>query len=1100
MSARRLLGRRAVAAAILVASVFGAAACGGEDAHDRGTRLAAKRLGVRLEPVLAVSPPRAARFALAADGLLPTPQTEMDMMAVAAHESGIDRVIAAHTGAITAIVRMKSMVATAGQDRTLRVWDAATGVRIAEQQVSSPIVRMDAASGLDGVILTAQEDGVVALWDVGQGAGLVERRLTSHHRGGDPPLAVGFTPGDGTALAVWFDGRVERWDMASGTRLRTASLARARGRLPWPQGSRLRLTAAAVRADRYVSRPELDVATADAVARVDLESLRGRTLVPTGQITGTITSVATTSNDPTVVIGTDSGFNLWRHETRALSPGGGGRSSVAFSDDHYVVASMDGVRMLATGDNDQGGTSEPFGLPAILATDGPGGAAIGRADGTVALLGAPGAGLRLPPGGVTPVARFGPAGVLLTVEGYDANHVDELATVRVRSGDPDPDAALSLPKVRTYKPDRRWWPQGESTSDNWYVSDARMDRDLVAAAGQDPTGTAVVLVWSTRTGRPLRRLALTTGGVKTSAPSIATGVQLLSKSHILAAYSAVQESLVLWSTSTWQRLATIAVGPAGGFAATPDEQQLIVAGLSDEQSGLNSGNRKSRLVFVDVARRAIDHSVATGDTARVAVAPDGDAIATVDAGRLRVLSPDGRHDLVKPVALDSELGTEVAWRPDGKLLAVGRSEGGVAIVDPERGRLAATLPTTQEIIPMSLDWSPSGRVLVVNNAISDDDGSGFRPVIPTFWRLDRATLRARMCQLAGRDLTVAEWRRDVGKGSDPQRPCATGMSRKATHAPPVRLPTAAVLAFVRRDQVLVAGSDGRPVPVAPLPPGSAGSDTSFVWSAKGAVGWAAGGRAWMLAGGKLRSWPCACASVVFDGSELATVTDDGTALLTFTPEATAGQRTAVDGLPREQVRLLARRGRDALVVGFPEGLESGSPAATLMTIRDRRVRTRSMLTGGVSGAPVAAPDGRRVAFRVSDSSVGCYPADKVAVADVVTGLVTYPALPDDVRDPHAIRSLSWPRDGVLTALVSRPPCSTERRLDWAPTGQLLRIDAGRFVRVAERDFDITVGQGHAARVTGPVSTETLSGRLVLTRDDGRTVRVADDVSAMSVRP
>ena len=675
----RKLGRLAAVAGMMFVPALGSGACGGANgggSGDESVGLASKRLGVRLEPVLSTTPTRAARFALAADRLAPTLQTELGMLQVAADQTGIDRVIAAHVGPVNAIARLKGIVVTSGQDGALRIWDAATGTRLAERRLKAPIVRMASSASVGGVVLAADQDGGVALWDVDTAAAPTVRRLVSRHEARGTPLAVGFTIGGVTAFAAWSDGRVERWDVASGTRLSTLDLSRARGGLPWSRGAALRLTAATVPGDEYLSKSALDVATtAGAVARIDLHALRGRTLVPAGRVADAITSLATTTyNDPTVVIGTDAGFLLWRQKDRQLTTGGGGRASVAFFDDKYVVASADGVRTLATGDADQGGTADPVGPPATLAAAGTGGAAIGRADGTVTLLGVPGTGLALPSGGSAPVARFGPQGLLLTVEGWDSNHVSDLAAVRPVAGDPaDTDA---LPKVRVYKPDRRWWPQGDGADDDWYVGDATIGDDLVAAAGQDPTGTAAVLVWNARTGRPLRRLPLTTGGVQPSTPSIATGVHLLPGRHLLAAYSAVQESIVLWSTDTWQRLATIAVGPAGGFAVTPDESRLIVAGLSDEQSNLHGGIRTSRLEFIDVGRKAIDHVVATKDTARVAVAPDGHAIATVDNGRLRILSSDGRHDLIRPVVLDAQLGTEVAWRPDGKVLAVGQRRVG----------------------------------------------------------------------------------------------------------------------------------------------------------------------------------------------------------------------------------------------------------------------------------------------------------------------------------------------------------------------------------------------------------------------------------------
>jgi WD40 repeat protein len=1088
--------RRLATAAAVSASVFAVAACGDDSTHDRTTRLAVQRLDMRVAPALVASPPVAARLALAADQLLPSSETEMSMLRVAAHETGVDRVIAAHTSAVTAVVRMDDKAVTAGRDRALRVWSTASGARLMDRRVSSPIVRMAGSTGLPGVVVTADEDGAVALWDVSSETDLDQRPLQGRLREG-PPLAVAIANGGETAFAVTADGHVDRWDVASGARLRTLDLARARGGLPWRRGDRLQLKAAALNDD--TTGPTLDVATASAVARIDLKALRGRTLVPSQPIDATINSVATAAfGDPSVAIGTNAGFFLWNHASHLLTPEGGGASHVAFSGDRYLVASSDGVRSLGTDGDDRDDSRLPSGPPAVLASDGPGGAAIGRDDGTVTLPGVPGTGLELAPGNSTSVARFGPDGLVLTTEGFDANHIEDLATVRV--GRSAADDAAALPKARTYKPDRRWWPRNANGSDHWYVSDATSDHELMAAAGQDPTGTASVLVWNARTGRPLRRLALTTGGVQPNRPSIATQVELLPKQNLLAAYSAVQESVVLWSTSTWARVATIDVGPAGELAATADQKTLIVAGLSDDQSGVPAGHRTSRLAFIDVGRRAVDHVVGTEDTARVSPAPDGHAIATIDGGRVRILAPDGRHDLVAPVHLGADLGTELAWRPDGELLAVGRSEGGVAMIDPDDGRLVATVPTQGTDIPMSLSWSPDGRLLAATNGVADSDGSGFTSVLPTYWRLDRGMLRTRMCRLVGRRMTAAEWHHDTGlKRAMPQSPCVPRSARAAKPEAPAALPEAPVLAFVRHDRVLVAGADGRPVPIAALPQGE-GSYVTFAWSPEGALGWTADGRLMVFDHGKLRAWLCACSGMAFDGEVPTAVSGDAGALLAFRPGAAAGRRTVLRGLALNGARLVARRGDNALVVGFADGIEGEDRATTLAAVHGGRVRLRRQLKGSVSSAPVAAPDGLQVAFRTSATSTPCYPNDAVALVDIAGGRITYPALPDDVHDPHAIRSLSWPQDGALTALVSRPPCSAERELDWAPAGQLLRLDSDRFARLPERDFDISVGRGRTARITAPVRTASLKGRLTLAVDGHPAVNVASDVVAMSVRP
>jgi len=110
-------------------------------------------------------------------------------------------------------------VATACTDGTARVWDAATGAVVAELKGHVKSVRAVAFSPDGSRVATASEDGTARIWNAGTGAMVFE--LKGH---GDVVTALAFSP-DGKRLATASADRTGRlWDPASG-----AALAELRG-------------------------------------------------------------------------------------------------------------------------------------------------------------------------------------------------------------------------------------------------------------------------------------------------------------------------------------------------------------------------------------------------------------------------------------------------------------------------------------------------------------------------------------------------------------------------------------------------------------------------------------------------------------------------------------------------------------------------------------------------------------------------------------------------------------------------------------------------------------------------------------------------------
>jgi len=110
-------------------------------------------------------------------------------------------------------------VATACKDGTARVWDAATGAVVAELKGHAKAVRAVAFNQDGSRVATASEDGTARIWNAGTGAMAFE--LKGH---GDVVTAVAFSP-DGKRLATASaDRSVRLWSPESG-----ASVAELRG-------------------------------------------------------------------------------------------------------------------------------------------------------------------------------------------------------------------------------------------------------------------------------------------------------------------------------------------------------------------------------------------------------------------------------------------------------------------------------------------------------------------------------------------------------------------------------------------------------------------------------------------------------------------------------------------------------------------------------------------------------------------------------------------------------------------------------------------------------------------------------------------------------
>ena len=203
--------------------------------------------------------------------------------------------------------------------------------------------------------------------------------------------------------------------------------------------------------------------------------------------------------------------------------------------------------------------------------------------------------------------------------------------------------------------------------------------------------------------------------------------------------------LVQVDTRTWQiRYDSIGVGGAQSMQLSPDEELLAIASTSDDV-----------VVFLDATTLEVVRTIPLAPDDRginMAFSPDGRLLAVGSQdGAVYVLDTEAWEPVAGPAQVHDGVLLQVEWLDDGRTVVTSGQDGTVALFDVQRGLVRG------QPLPGSADAGEGATFLVPSPTdelvVLSGDRAGRRyPLEPSAW-LEEA------CAVAGRNLTRAEWDR-----------------------------------------------------------------------------------------------------------------------------------------------------------------------------------------------------------------------------------------------------------------------------------------------------------------------------------------------------
>jgi len=270
------------------------------------------------------------------------------------------------------------------------------------------------------------------------------------------------------------------------------------------------------------------------------------------------------------------------------------------------------------------------------------------------------------------------------------------------------------------------------------------DGKMLASASNDET----VRLWDVASRQPL-------GDPLRGHSDTVTSVAFSPGGKTLASASA-DETVRLWDVESRQPLGDPLEGHSGvvlSVAFSPDGKMLA------------SGSKDETVRLWDVASRQPLGDPLKGhsdNVTSVAFSPDGKTLASASEDQtVRLWDVASRQPLGDPLKGHSEPIASVVFSPDGKMLASASADQTVRLWDVARRQPLGDPLKGHSDYSLSVAFSPDGKMLA----------SGSKDQTVWLWDIDPKSWVARLCRLANRNLTAAEWQQYIGLNVPYRRTC-----------------------------------------------------------------------------------------------------------------------------------------------------------------------------------------------------------------------------------------------------------------------------------------------------------------------------------------